>query len=76
RQLADKAAGDRMAHEEAGREHFYTEDDNRERGKERQRAAGGGECQTELGLIFNVYLFGIGASSIGGLLGERIGHFS
>lgn len=47
RQLADKAAGDRMAHEEAGREHNYTEDDNRERGKERQRAAGGGECQTE-----------------------------
>ncbi|MDC9808690.1 MFS transporter [Rhizobium binxianense] len=32
--------------------------------------------QTELGLIFTVYLFGIGASSIGGLLGDRIGHFS
>ncbi|MGO7726303.1 hypothetical protein ACC675_37325, partial [Rhizobium ruizarguesonis] len=32
--------------------------------------------QTEIGLIFTVYLFGIGASSIGGLLGDRIGHFS
>ncbi|UFW64481.1 MFS transporter [Rhizobium laguerreae] len=32
--------------------------------------------QTELGLIFTVYLFGIGASSIGGLIGDRIGHFS
>lgn len=47
RQLADKAASDGMAHEEAGREHNYTEDDDRERGRERQRAAGGGECQTE-----------------------------
>ncbi|WP_454853643.1 MFS transporter [Rhizobium binxianense] len=32
--------------------------------------------QTELGLIFTVYLFGIGASSIGGLLGDRLGHFA
>ncbi len=32
--------------------------------------------QTELGLIFTVYLFGIGAASIGGLIGDRIGHFS
>jgi YNFM family putative membrane transporter len=32
--------------------------------------------QTELGLIFTVYLFGIGASSIGGILGDRLGHFA
>ncbi len=32
--------------------------------------------QTELGLIFTVYLFGIGASSVGGLLGDRLGHFT
>ncbi|MBB4275181.1 MFS transporter [Rhizobium mongolense] len=32
--------------------------------------------QTELGLIFTVYLFGIGASSIGGILGDRFGHFA
>ncbi len=32
--------------------------------------------QTELGLIFAVYLFGIGASSIGGMLGDRFGHFA
>lgn len=32
--------------------------------------------QTELGLIFTVYLFGIGASSIGGILGDRFGHFT
>ncbi|MBX4990313.1 YNFM family putative membrane transporter [Rhizobium binae] len=32
--------------------------------------------QTELGLIFTVYLFGIAAASIGGLVGDRIGHFS
>lgn len=31
--------------------------------------------QTELGLIFTVYLFGIAASWIAGLLGDRIGHF-
>ena len=32
--------------------------------------------QTELGLIFTVYLFGIGASSVGGILGDRLGHFT
>ncbi|MEX2741418.1 MFS transporter [Rhizobium mongolense] len=32
--------------------------------------------QTELGLIFTVYLFGIGASSVGGILGDRFGHFA
>jgi YNFM family putative membrane transporter len=32
--------------------------------------------QTELGLIFTVYLFGIGASSIGGILGDRLGYFA
>lgn len=32
--------------------------------------------QTELGLIFTVYLFGIGASSVGGILGDRFGHFT
>ncbi|GAA3057843.1 MFS transporter [Rhizobium viscosum] len=32
--------------------------------------------QTELGLIFTVYLFGIGASSVGGVLGDRLGHFT
>ena len=32
--------------------------------------------QTELGLIFTVYMFGIGASSIGGILGDRFGHFA
>lgn len=32
--------------------------------------------QTELGLIFTVYLFGIGASSVGGILGDRLGHFN
>jgi YNFM family putative membrane transporter len=32
--------------------------------------------QTELGLIFTVYLFGIGSSSIGGMLGDRFGHFA
>ncbi len=47
RQPADKAAGDGMAHEEAGGEHDDAEDDDRERGEQRQRAAGGGECQTE-----------------------------
>ncbi|OCJ17412.1 hypothetical protein A6U87_00210 [Rhizobium sp. AC44/96] len=31
--------------------------------------------QTELGLIFTVYLFGIAASWIAGMLGDRIGHF-
>ncbi|MDQ0563157.1 YNFM family putative membrane transporter [Rhizobium mesoamericanum] len=31
--------------------------------------------QTELGLIFAAYLFGIAASWIAGLLGDRIGHF-
>ena len=31
--------------------------------------------QTELGLIFTAYLFGIGASWAAGLLGDRIGHF-
>jgi len=31
--------------------------------------------QTELGLIFTVYLFGIAASWIAGVLGDRIGHF-
>lgn len=31
--------------------------------------------QTELGLIFTVYLFGIAASWIAGTLGDRIGHF-
>ncbi|WP_092584290.1 MFS transporter [Rhizobium mongolense] len=32
--------------------------------------------QTGLGLIFTVYLFGIGASSVGGILGDRFGHFA
>ncbi len=32
--------------------------------------------QTELGLIFTVYLFGIGSSSVGGMLGDRFGHFA
>ena len=32
--------------------------------------------QTELGLIFTVYMFGIGASSVGGILGDRFGHFA
>ncbi|MBB4230407.1 MFS transporter [Rhizobium mongolense] len=32
--------------------------------------------QTALGLIFTVYLFGIGASSVGGILGDRFGHFA
>ncbi|MBB3592799.1 YNFM family putative membrane transporter [Rhizobium sp. BK529] len=32
--------------------------------------------QTELGLIFTVYLFGIGASSVGGILGDRFGQFA
>lgn len=32
--------------------------------------------QTELGLIFTVYLFGIAASWIAGMLGDRIGHFA
>ncbi|NLS02027.1 MFS transporter [Rhizobium sp. P32RR-XVIII] len=31
--------------------------------------------QTELGLIFTVYLFGIAASWAAGLLGDRFGHF-
>jgi len=31
--------------------------------------------QTELGLIFTVYLFGIAASWVAGMLGDRIGHF-
>ena len=31
--------------------------------------------QTELGLIFTAYLFGIVASWLAGLLGDRIGHF-
>jgi YNFM family putative membrane transporter len=31
--------------------------------------------QTELGLIFTVYVFGIAASWIAGLLGDRFGHF-
>ncbi len=31
--------------------------------------------QTELGLIFTVYIFGIAASWIAGLLGDRFGHF-
>jgi YNFM family putative membrane transporter len=31
--------------------------------------------QTELGLIFTAYLFGIAASWAAGLLGDRIGHF-
>ncbi|MDK4740793.1 MFS transporter [Rhizobium sp. CNPSo 3464] len=31
--------------------------------------------QTELGLIFTAYLFGIVASWVAGLLGDRIGHF-
>ncbi|OWV96275.1 MFS transporter [Rhizobium sp. R693] len=31
--------------------------------------------QTELGLIFTVYLFGIAASWIAGMLGDHIGHF-
>jgi YNFM family putative membrane transporter len=31
--------------------------------------------QTDLGLIFTVYLFGIAASWAAGLLGDRIGHF-
>jgi YNFM family putative membrane transporter len=31
--------------------------------------------QTELGLIFTVYLFGIAASWIAGMLGDRVGHF-
>lgn len=31
--------------------------------------------QTELGLIFTVYLFGIAASWIAGILGDRVGHF-
>jgi YNFM family putative membrane transporter len=31
--------------------------------------------QTELGLIFTVYLFGIAASWIAGVLGDRVGHF-
>lgn len=32
--------------------------------------------QTELGLIFTVYIFGIAASWAGGLLGDRFGHFA
>lgn len=32
--------------------------------------------QTELGLIFTAYLFGIVASWVAGLLGDRIGHFT
>ncbi|TWF53047.1 MFS transporter [Neorhizobium alkalisoli] len=32
--------------------------------------------QTELGLIFTVYLFGIAASWAAGLLGDRFGHFT
>ena len=32
--------------------------------------------QTELGLIFTVYLFGIGSSWIGGQLGDRFGQFA
>jgi YNFM family putative membrane transporter len=32
--------------------------------------------QTELGLIFTVYLFGIGSSWVGGMLGDRVGHFA
>jgi YNFM family putative membrane transporter len=32
--------------------------------------------QTELGLIFTVYLFGIAASWAAGLLGDRFGHFA
>ncbi|TCU38582.1 YNFM family putative membrane transporter [Rhizobium azibense] len=39
-------------------------------------AAPYGLTQSELGLIFTVYLFGIGASSLGGLLGDRFGHFA
>ncbi|KQV10440.1 hypothetical protein ASC97_17000 [Rhizobium sp. Root1203] len=31
--------------------------------------------QTELGLIFTVYLFGIAASWTAGMLGDRVGHF-
>ena len=31
--------------------------------------------QTELGLIFTVYVFGIAASWLAGLLGDRFGHF-
>jgi YNFM family putative membrane transporter len=31
--------------------------------------------QTELGLIFTVYLFGITASWIAGMLGDRVGHY-
>jgi YNFM family putative membrane transporter len=31
--------------------------------------------QTELGLIFTAYLFGIGGSWVAGMLGDRFGHF-